>query len=474
MLVRIDRRARLRAGPPPAPGRWATAEARRRRSPVFTAGVVAAVWGFILSAGTWGADSAPAATNAKTADGDRASSESAFDALAKEEVDLADQVVKDFPGNPDAIAFVGLVYRLHGKAIKAQQFWDQCLKLSPSRPGVLVQMGWVAMVKGEYAEAANHWRKVLDSDPKTPGVHSGLGRALMGLGNPAEARAVLEKGVGLFPTDVMARFLLGQVCLQLQDYEKAREHYAAAIQMQPNLTNAYYGLAMVCTRLGEKEKAAECRRKFAELKKEDLKVLKDENRTFSDYLDVCQRVAQNYTAAGRLYATAGQARKAETLWVRAAALDSRSVQCRGSLAMLYQSTNRPQQALEMYAQLEQIQPDNPAVSVNLGFLYVRQGQFDAAEKAFRKAMELAPESPASYRELARLFLAAKHNLQEAKKLAEKAVQLEPAASNYALLSMVCHKTGDAAGAVSAIRRAIELDPNNPQYRQLLGAIQKGR
>jgi hypothetical protein len=59
---------------------------------------------------------------------------------------------------------------------------------------------------------------------------------------------------------------------------------------------------------------------------------------------------------------------------------------------------------------------------------------------------------------------------EARLLAEKAVALEPIAPNYFVLSWACDKNKDTANALSAMKRAIELDPDNPKYKRMYELI----
>ncbi len=62
-------------------------------------------------------------------------------------------------------------------------------------------------------------------------------------------------------------------------------------------------------------------------------------------------------------------------------------------------------------------------------------------------------------------------LQQARQLAEKAVELEQVAANYFVLSLACYKNGDTANASSAIKRAVDLEPGNPEYLHLYELIQ---
>jgi Flp pilus assembly protein TadD len=111
-------------------------------------------------------------------------------------------------------------------------------------------------------------------------------------------------------------------------------------------------------------------------------------------------------------------------------------------------------------QLRQIDPGNPTYHLNAGTVYAELQQFDAAEEAIRKAIELKPNLAVGHRSLVRILLIRNRKLPEAKALAQKLVELEPSAPNYSLLGEACRRNGDVAGAREALRRALELEPGN--------------
>ena len=59
-----------------------------------------------------------------------------------------------------------------------------------------------------------------------------------------------------------------------------------------------------------------------------------------------------------------------------------------------------------------------------------------------------------------------------KALAQKAVDLAPTAPHYVLLGQACYRNKDAAAALAAIERAIELDPGNVQTRRIYERLQQ--
>ncbi len=96
-------------------------------------------------------------------------------------------------------------------------------------------------------------------------------------------------------------------------------------------------------------------------------------------------------------------------------------------------------------------------------LAARLKRFDAAEQAFQKVVQLAPENAGGYEGLVRLYLSANTKLAQAKRYAQAAVRLSPTAYYHYLLGETCARTGDTAGALAALKRAVDLEPGNREY-----------
>jgi tetratricopeptide (TPR) repeat protein len=184
--------------------------------------------------------------------------------------------------------------------------------------------------------------------------------------------------------------------------------------------------------------------------------------------------ADAYTQAGQIYLASGDVREAERLWWRAAALNPRHAACLLDLASLFEKAGRAREALDVRQRLVAIHPRDPDHHWHLGVLLARLKQWDAAEAAFKKVVELAPADPRGHAGLAELCLQTGGRLTEAKTLALEAVRLEPVAPHYVLLSRVCAKLGDKPGAVSAIGKAVELNPDNLLYQRIQAQLQAGK
>jgi tetratricopeptide (TPR) repeat protein len=392
--------------------------------------------------------------------------------LKKEEMELAQALIRQFPQSEDPIVLMGNVQWRHGNAAEALKFWQEALQINPRRPDVYKAMGWFAMGKENYEEAIINWRKALQADPQMPGVHNSIARALMGLGRHAEAIEELRKDIKISPHSSSSYFLLGQGYSQQKEYEKAKANYEKAISFEPDLTNAYYGLFTACARLNQHEKAQEYLAVFKKLKAEDMKVLKDRNDAYNDLIDMRQGAAETYMFAAKMYQGRGDTQKCEQLLKRAAALDPNNTVYLMELASLYGTSSRFSDALAMHKKISELEPNNPVCHLNIGGFSARLKQFADAETAFTKAIALVPENSAGYRSLAQLYLETGTKLPQARDLVQKAVALEPIAANYFVLSWACDRNADTDSALSAIKKALELDPDNPRYQQMYELIRK--
>ena len=167
-----------------------------------------------------------------------------------------------------------------------------------------------------------------------------------------------------------------------------------------------------------------------------------------------------------MYRENGKLTKAEELLKQAAGFNPENIVCFLELATLYQVSKQPSKALQMYKKVRDIQPESAVSYLVIGILSAHLKRYDDSEEAFRKLITLAPQKSDGYRELARLYLKTGKKLPQARQLAQKALALEAAATNYFVLSWACYANGDFANALPTIKRAIQLDPDNQQYLPL--------
>jgi len=395
-------------------------------------------------------------------------------ALKQEANELTGWLLEESPAGADELFLMGDMHALRGNTEQALKYWKRSLKQDPNRSAIYDSMGLLAWNKGNLEEAVALWRKTLELNPNAPGVGAYLGRALIDLDRPRQAVAVLEQDVRRRPTAVDSYFYLAQAYLRLNEYRQAKRNHEIVIRLRPEYTRAYWGLSAVCAKLGQPEKAGEYREKFRDLRAAELEADRAGRGSQADLVAMLRYVARSHTIAGAVHCGRRNWWEAERHWRRAAILDPRNTQCRAALMVLYQRRNRPADALAFCKRLTQLQPKNTVNYLFLGNAYARRRRYDDAEQAYQEIVQLAPDQPEGYRALARLYLATGRKLAEAKALASKVVELKPNPQDYFQLANVCARLRDRASALAAVERALEMDPANPQCRQLRGSLRNQR
>jgi len=386
-------------------------------------------------------------------------------AIKRDAIRVVEGLIKDFPGNENPLIIMGEVLRSYGDAAAAMEYYEKALRINPGRPDVHAAIGEFARKEGDLEKAIAHWRDVLRIQPNSQLMHGYIGEALLMLNKPAEAIESLEKEIQVTPYSSRSYCLIGQSCLKLKENERAKKNYEAAVEINPENFEAYYGLMTVCNRLGDREKAKEHSEKFKRLKQEETEKVKADKKAYDDIAETQKRLASTYASVAQIYRLGGNLARAEKLLKQGNSLDPENVTCLMELASIYNQSNRRSEAIEIHAKVAQIRTDDLISLLQFGALSVDLKKLEDAEEAFRKAIEVSPGSPMAYQKLALLYLSTNKEPSRAKQLAEKAVELDQKALNYSVLSQACVMNRDGAGALRAIKRALELEPDNKQYQR---------
>lgn len=387
--------------------------------------------------------------------------------LRREALGIAEELAAAFPNHPDALAVRGWVYNRLGNTAEASRLWRTCVKLDPQFAEAHFQLGEVALKAGKFAEAELSFQRAVQADPGRWDARLRLAEALLMQGKAKETLAVVESVVAENSAAAAgARYFGGRACLVLRQYAQAQGHFEEAIRRAPEMTHAYHGLATALARLGRTEQARRYQAEFEKRKQQDQQAEKARLKALDDVAELRAAVARAHSAAARVFSTHGQLRQAEKHGQRAAALDPQDTEARLQLAVLCQQQGRLEEALAWSEELVQRQPRNPVFLLHMGVISAELRRLEAAERAFRRAVEVAPSHAPAHAALAQLYLRTRRNLDQARHHADRAVQLAGSAPNFALLAAVCQAQGDTAAAQHAIEHALRLEPTNAQIRAL--------
>ena len=128
-------------------------------------------------------------------------------------------------------------------------------------------------------------------------------------------------------------------------------------------------------------------------------------------------------------------------------------------------------ALRCYQRAAQMDPRRKEAFYNIGLICDEMERYKAAIEAFRRAIKIDPKFAPAYSNLGVIYQKLK-NLTAAKNLYLKAVELDSTLhiAHYNL-STVYLEEGEGELALREIHKALEYDPKNPLYNDLMGKIE---
>jgi predicted AlkP superfamily phosphohydrolase/phosphomutase/tetratricopeptide (TPR) repeat protein len=136
--------------------------------------------------------------------------------------------------------------------------------------------------------------------------------------------------------------------------------------------------------------------------------------------------------------------------------------------------DRLQEALKHLKAAERTERSQPALYTKLGEVYLKIKRWDKAERCYRKASEIDPESAEACLGLCRVYLGRREN-ERAVEAGLDAVGLQfhnPRAHYF--LGVALHRTGRLYEAVQALKLAVHQNPNFPEAHRRLAYIYRNR
>jgi tetratricopeptide (TPR) repeat protein len=402
--------------------------------------------------------------------------EATLSGLKDTELRLAKQLIKEFPEHEEPLVIVGNVYSRRGMTDQAIDSWGRALQKKPPRVDIYHKLAQVAVQMDQLERAISLWRKTIELDPKIRGAHIKIAEALMKFGQHEQGIVEIQKEIQLSgETSVECSFLLGQAYRYLRAYDKAQESLKQTLALQPDHMDAHYNLSRVYAGMKHLPEAKQHLAEFKKLKEEHLEAGRRADAVLPSDIDCFyQSLAKLCFDTRRFHMHVNKDTKTGAVLKAIMRLGKGSAVFFRRLAELYAAKQQAPEALAFYYKTIQIDPQDVSGHLDMGLLSAKLGLFSQAEQLFQKTITLAPDEHTGYQELSRLYLRMKKNLPEARRLAQQAVTLAPRADTYHDLGLACFVNNDRDGALEAMKRAMELDPRNPRYRDAYQLFQQTR
>ncbi len=130
--------------------------------------------------------------------------------------------------------------------------------------------------------------------------------------------------------------------------------------------------------------------------------------------------------------------------------------------------NKLNQTIDEYIQSQLVNAERPSSHLNLGILYAERGQLKKAEEAYHTALRLDAAFYPALVNLADLYRLQKRDKEGEPLLRQALASARNDASVHHALGLLLIRTGQKSEAMPALKRAWELQPDNPRYGYVYG------
>lgn len=428
--------------------------------------------------------------------------------LKRNELDKALQAIevlqKKTPDDPAAFSMLGRVYLAKKDTAAARQSFEKALALNPAYIPAVANLAAIDIAENKPSDARKRFESVLVADPKNANALLALAKLTAPTGGkPDEALALINKAVSGNPTEVAPRLALiefhlankdpkkaataaqealaaipdkpelmdaaGKAQMQAGDTNQALATYAKLATLQPTSTLPDMRTAEIQISGKNNEEAAKSLRKALTIKPDLLEAQRSLILVYlaagkpNDALVIARDVAKQRPRETVGYVFEGDIQASQKRWPEAVAAYRSGMKQAPSTELairLHKTLLASQNAYEADKTASdwiKAHPKDVAFRLYLGDVATARKDYPAAIQHYRSVVDQQPENALALNNLA--WAAGQMKSPKAIEYAEKANKLAP--NQPALmdtLAMLMADKGDTAGAITLLRKALEISP----------------
>jgi tetratricopeptide (TPR) repeat protein len=291
----------------------------------------------------------------------------------------ATEILKVAPGDPRATLLLGTARRLGGLTVDALAVLEPLARAQPHAAAVQYEYGLALSAAGRGEDAVTALRRTTALNPELPGAWRALADHLAAVGDTSGADAAYARHIKASTRD--PRLLKPAAALCENDVPLAEALLRAHLRENPTDIAAIRMLAEVAARLG--------------------RYLDAEN-----LLARCLELAPSFVPARVQYATVlnrqNRAREALEQIGPLLCIEPNNPHYRNLKATFLVGIGEYQQAIDLYSGILAEYPHQAKIWLTLGHVLKTAGRREAAIRAYRRALEIAPDLGDAYWSLANL------------------------------------------------------------------------
>jgi len=423
--------------------------------------------------------------------------------------------LRKYPENPSLLHLIGNLYDIEENREKALKYYIKALERAPDSTDILVDYAALLYRKGQsdsalsileriydrvegnyraeltlsgiYEEkggnekALEHLEKAHSMNPMSVPLLVKLGQLNIDLGNYEDAVKYLSMARSLSPLNADTRRLLGIALYRVGEREEALDEELVALYLTPRNSEVHYYLARIFTEMRADSLALKHIRKAIKLKP------RPEYRIFEAYLLVSgERFRKairklksmkrdlnpvGYYLLGTAHFGLKKYKDALKYFRKASELDPDNYGYKRTVVDLLERLGRKEEAIDLLVKLSELYPDSTEPRFRLAMLYAETGEMARAESLFALLAREDSTDAAVYNNWGYFLATRGGDLDSAQKLVKKALDLEPENPLYLdSMGWIYYLKGDYDRAFEYLKKAVEKEGDDPEILEHMGEI----
>ncbi|MBP5234061.1 MAG: tetratricopeptide repeat protein [Planctomycetes bacterium] len=347
---------------------------------------------------------------------------------------------KKTSAKPNDVFAAAMQAQAAGRLDEAMSLLQQVRKAAPNDPNAMLGIAMTYYLKKDFP-AARVWME------KARAAHIDDGSYYLNLGliNDSEGKfdAALEchrKAVALLPQQQQGHYNMGLTLAKMGRFDEAVDAYAVALKIAPQDQDILKHLAEALLGAGRANEAMPL---------------------FAKYVSACSNKCEAWSALAEIQRNRGDINAASECYEKALSANPQAHNAHYRYACMLREAKQIAAALPHFRRAYELMPDNLGYLCDLSYATALSGDQETAAELAEKAIKAAPNSHQPY--MLKGFIWVHKNNALAVESFDKALELNPAAEKeiIGLKAVALHFSGMAQDAEACFKRAIELNPNDP-------------
>ncbi|MDH3275402.1 MAG: PEP-CTERM system TPR-repeat protein PrsT [Gammaproteobacteria bacterium] len=403
-----------------------------------------------------------------------------FEAAERDYQSALELAVQQHDRKNEIAAWIGLAEVRLGEdnLVAAKEAVDRLLELAPEAVATIYFDARVAYLEKDFSRAQQRSQQVLTVTPEYRPAQMLLGAAHLHVGNLAQAEMYLSAVVAAVPSNTAARKLLAETRLQLNRVEDAKEALRPILGGDDTDASTYGMAARASVESGNVDEAVEYLQRAVETNPGNSDLVLD----LAGVLIAAGRTEEARAALEKISETSGRSeyrrellniladiRQGDNASALSAAEDILSrnpddPQLLNLVGSINLSTGNYETARKHFVRLQSLDPGEITSQLNLARIAASEGKREEAETWLDSARKADASAIAPRITLGRLYLG-RRDFGSAENVAKEALEVRDSiAELHNILGLAQRGQGEHKDSLRSFERAIELEPDNPNYR----------